>query len=72
MFNTTNKFPALDTLRLLLILNVQVVHIYLLSPSIGIMTFKKYLSVIEPKAFNNFRYFWAKSPLMIDALFALR
>ena len=66
------KYSALDTIRLLLILNAHLVHAYLLTYTLGVGTLKKVITYALPRFFNYSRYILVKSPLMIDALFTLR
>ena len=66
------KYAALDTIRLILILNAHLVHAYMLTFTLGVKTLKKVLTFALPRFFTYSRYILVKSPLMIDALFTLR
>ncbi len=72
LFAPNTRFAALDTLRLLLIINVHIAHTYGFTMSAGFLTLKKNFSEVLPKYFNDNIYFFIRSPLMIDSMFTLR
>jgi hypothetical protein len=72
LFAPNTKFAALDTLRLILIIHVHVTHFYNYASTIGAINLKKLLTEVFQKMFNDSRYVFGRSPLMIDALFTLR
>ncbi len=72
LFTTNNRFEALDTIRLFLIINVHIAHIYLFTVSIGLLTIKRSITEITPKMFNDYRYVFVRNSIIIDALFTIR
>lgn len=66
------RFSSLDTIRLLLIINVHISHIYQFTTSYGLLTLKKIFSEVMHKIYEDNRYVFARTPLMVDALFTLR
>ncbi len=72
LFAPNINFAALDTFRLLLILNVHIAHYYQYIATAGAITLKKGFAEVLQKAFTDNRYVFARSPLMVDALFTLR
>ncbi len=72
LFETNKRFEALDTIRLFLIINVHIAHIYSFTTTLGMATLKKIYSEILPKVYNDNRYVFARNTLIIDALFTIR
>ncbi len=73
LFATSNaRFAALDTIRLLIIINVYIIHIYNFTASFGIIGLKKILTSTPSKLLHYNRYFFLRSPQIIDALFTMR
>lgn len=72
LFAPNTNFAALDTFRLLFILNVHIAHYYQYIATAGAITLKKGFAEVLQKAFTDNRYVFARSPLMVDALFTLR
>ncbi len=72
LFAPNTRFAALDTIRLLLIINVHIAHAYGYTMFAGFLTLKKNFSEVLPKYFNDNTYFFIRSPLMIDSMFTLR
>ena len=66
------RFSALDTIRLLMIINIHLGHIYQLGCSVGIMAFKKIFSDVYHKALEDNSMVFARSPLPVDVVFTLR
>jgi hypothetical protein len=71
LFETNKRFEALDTIRLFLIINVHIAHIYVFTASVGLLTLKKNISVTA-KIFNDNKYIFVKNTIIIDALFTIR
>jgi len=72
LFTANKRFEALDTIRLLLIINVHIAHIYAFTASLGLLTIKKTITEITPKILNDNRYVFARNSIIIDALFTIR
>ncbi len=72
LFATNNRFEALDTIRLFLIINVHIAHIYVFTASMGLLTIKKSITGIALKILNDNRYVFARNTIIIDALFTIR
>ncbi len=72
LFAENTRFAALDTLRLLLIINVHISHAYGFRIAAGSITLKKNFSEVFPKYFSDNIYFFIRSPLMLDSMFTLR
>jgi hypothetical protein len=72
LFTINKRFEALDTIRLFLIINVHITHIYGVSTFIGLLTLKKTITEITPKLFNDNRYVFARNTIILDALFTIR
>ncbi len=72
LFTTNKRFEALDTIRLFLIINVHIAHIYGFTASIGLVTLKKTITEITPKILNDNRYVFARNSIIVDALFTIR
>ena len=70
--NTYEKWQALDSLRLLLIIYVYIAHIYLAITTLGLVTLKNVFTIVIPRMFSDPRYWFARNPLMIDALYIVR
>lgn len=70
--STHEKWQSLDTIRLLLIIYVYIAHFYIAATTLGLITLKNLFSVVIPRMFRDPRYWFARNPLMIDALYALR
>ena len=61
LFEKNTRFASLDTIRLLLIINVYVLHIYLFTSTIGIISLKNiYNSVPKRLLFDN-KYFFVRN-----------
>jgi hypothetical protein len=72
LFASNNRFEALDTIRLLLIISVHIFHIYLFIATFGLVTLKKTISV-TPIFFYDNRYVFARNgQALMDSCFTLR
>lgn len=72
LFEPNTRFAALDTIRLLLIINVHIAHYYSFTTLLGVMSLRKIYSEIVPRIFSYKRYILIRTPLMVEALFTLR
>ena len=66
------RFGALDTIRLLMILHIHLGHIYQYASSIGLPALKRIFSDVMHKAFEDNSMVFARIPLPVDVLFTLR
>ncbi|XP_054166038.1 nose resistant to fluoxetine protein 6-like [Oppia nitens] len=69
--DTNGNWQALDTIRLLLIVYVFIAHLYIAATTLGLVTLKSLLTVVIPRMFVDKRYWFARNPLMVDALYSL-
>lgn len=72
LFAKNTKFAALDTFRLLIIINVHIGHLYSVTTTLGIISLKKVFSEIIYTIYEDNRYIFVRNPLIMDALFVLR
>ncbi len=72
LFTSNKRFEALDTMKLFLIINVHIAHIYLFTATYGLDTLKKTFLVI-PKLFYDNRYVFVRNTQTImDSFFTIR
>jgi hypothetical protein len=67
-----NRFAALDTLRMFLILHFYVLHFYNTMASMGIVTLKRSLKTYPMLGLELDRYSTIRNSVFIDALFTMR
>ncbi len=73
LFVSNKRFEALDTMKLFLIINVHIAHIYLFTATFGLVTLKKTITEITPKLFYDNRYVFVRNTSSImDSFFTLR
>jgi hypothetical protein len=72
LFKKNTRFASLDTIRLLLIINVFIVHQYLFTSVIGLNTLKNFYKSVPIKLFNENKYFFVRSPQIVDAFLTMR
>ncbi len=72
LFEKNTRFASLDTIRLLLIINVFIVHQYLLPSVIGLNTLKNIYKSVPIKLLNENKYFFVRNPQIVDAFITLR
>jgi hypothetical protein len=72
LFKKNTRFASLDTIRLLLIINVFIVHLYLFTSVIGLNTLKNFYKSVPIKLFNENKYFFVRSPQIVDAFLTMR
>jgi hypothetical protein len=73
LFESNKRFEALDTMKLFLIINVHIAHIYLFTATFGLVTLKKTITEITPKLFYDNRYVFVRNTSSImDSFFTLR
>lgn len=72
LFEKNTRFASLDTIRLLLIINVFIVHQYLFTTVIGLNTLKNIYKSVPMKLFNENKYFFVRSPQIVDAFLTMR
>lgn len=72
LFAKNTKYAALDTFRLLFIINVHMGHAYTYTTSLGLIALKKIFSEVMFKIYEDNEYIFVRNPLIIDALFTLR
>lgn len=72
LFSKNEKFAALDTIRLLMILNIHFGHIYQYTTSVGLGAVKKIFSHVFHIAFEDNSFVFARTPLPVDVLITLR
>ena len=70
--NSNEKWHSLDTIRLLLIVYVFIAHMYIAATTLGLITMKTLFTKVIPRMFRDQRYWFARNPLMIDALYSIR
>jgi hypothetical protein len=72
LFESNKRFEALDTMKLFLIINVHIAHIYIFTTSYGFLTLKKNISV-TPKLFYENKYVFVRNTSTImDSFFTIR
>ncbi len=71
LFASKTTFEALDTMKLFLIINVHIAHIYTFTTSLGFLTLKKNFSVTVKLFYDN-KYIFMRNTIIIDALFTIR
>jgi len=72
LFEKNTRFASLDTIRLLLIINVFIVHQYLFTSVIGLNTLKDIFKSVPTKLLNENKYFFVRSPQIVDAIITMR
>lgn len=71
LFQKNEKFAALDTIRLLMIIHVHFGHIYQYATSVGVPAVRKQFSDVFDKVYYDNAMVFARSPLPVDVLFTL-
>jgi hypothetical protein len=72
LFASNKRFEALDTVRLLLIINVHIAHIYMYTATYGLVTLKKAISVTSKLLSDNRYIFVRNTPTIMDSFFTIR
>ena len=72
LFAKNEKFRALDTIRLLMIIHIHFGHIYQYASSFGLPALKKIMSDVLIKVFEDNSMVFARTPLPVDVLMTLR
>jgi hypothetical protein len=72
LFEKNTRFASLDTIKLLLIINVFIVHQYLFTSLIGLNTLKNIYKSVPIKLLNENKYFFVRSPQIVDAIITMR
>ncbi len=72
LFEKNTRFASLDTIKLLLIINVFIVHQYLFTSLIGLNTLKNIYKSVPIKLLNENKYFFVRSPQIVDAFTTMR
>lgn len=72
LFAKNKNFAALDTFRLLFIINVHLGHAYTYTSSLGLIGLKRIFSEVLFKVYEDNRYVFVRNPIIIDALMTLR
>jgi len=72
IFVKNTKFAALDTIRLLVIINVHILHLYALTTLMGVVSLKKIFSEVIFKVYEDNKYIFVRNPIILDILFTLR
>jgi hypothetical protein len=72
LFEKNTRFASLDTIRLLLIINVFIVHQYLFTSVVGLNTLKNIYKSVPIKLLNENKYFFVRSPQIVDAFTTMR
>jgi hypothetical protein len=72
LFTANKRFEALDTIRLFLIINVHILHIFTFTTSLGAATLKNLHSEVLLKIYTDNRYVFARNSIIIDAFFTIR
>jgi hypothetical protein len=68
----SKRFVCIDAIRLLLIINVCVDHMYLFTPFMSTIAFKRILNSVITKVYYYNKYFFARNILIIDTMFIIR
>ncbi|KAH7639865.1 acyltransferase family 3-like protein [Dermatophagoides farinae] len=68
---TIDRFKCIDVVRLFLVINVCVDHMFLFPPFMAFMSFKRILNSVITKAYDYNRYFFARNILIIDTMFLI-
>jgi hypothetical protein len=72
LFASNKRFEALDTMKLFLIINVHIAHIYLITATFGLVTLKK-TNLVTPKIFFDNRYVFVRNTqTLMDSFFTIR
>lgn len=66
------RFRCLDVVRLMLVINVCIDHMFLFPPFMSFMSFKRILNSVITKVYYYNKYFFARNIFIIDALFLIR
>ena len=71
LFEKNDKFAALDTIRLLMIIHVHFGHVYQYATSVGVLAVRQQFSDVFEKIYSDNAMVFARSPLPVDVLFTL-
>jgi hypothetical protein len=71
LFASNKRFEAIDTIRLFLLINVHISHIYWFTATFGLLTLKKTISFM-PKLFSDNKYVFVRTPIVMDSFFTIR
>ena len=71
LFQKNDKFAALDTIRLLMILHVHLEHFFQMTATFGLSAVRQQFSDVFSKVFEDNAMVFARSPLPVDVLFTL-
>lgn len=63
---------CIDAIRLILVINVCIDHMFLFTPFMSFMAFKRILNSVITKVYYYNKYFFARNILIIDTLFIIR
>jgi len=66
------RFVSIDAIRLLLIINVCIDHMYLFTPFMSTIAFRRILNSVITKVYYYNKYFFARNILIIDTMFIIR
>lgn len=66
------RFVCIDAIRFLLIINVCVDHMYLFTPFLSTIAFRRILNSVIIKVYYYNKYFFARNILIIDTIFIIR
>ena len=66
------RFVCIDAIRFLLIINVCVDHMYLFTPFLSTIAFRRILNSVITKVYYYNKYFFARNILIIDTMFIIR
>lgn len=69
--SSDRRFAFLDAIRLILVINVCIDHMFLFTPFMSFMAFKRILNSVITKVYYYNRYFFARNILIIDTLFII-
>ena len=72
LFEKNKYFPALDTIRLLLILYVHLIHQYFIPVTRGIIGLKKLTREVLYKTMEDNRYVFLRNNQVLDGFITLR
>jgi hypothetical protein len=72
LFTTNNRFEALDTIRLFLVINVHIGHNYTFTTKKGLVTLKKIISFTSKLLYDNRYVFIRNTPTIMDSFFTMR
>lgn len=69
---SSQRIAAIDTIRLLFIINVYVVHEYILPQMLSYIALNRISSSVAHKLLYDNRYFFVRNQQIIDGLFVMR